>query len=299
MSSNHVINFHRSRFDFPQLRCKLSSDPSSSRSNSSDHGRLDLTCRLSPPFHTGVSLQGRRQGACRVGDLQRCCALEGHLNEAGQSLGTNASARGCASRACLLSSISQGGKTSQRLGSGDIKLVNPASFLQNDLVEMADEPGSEGKDLLQRVFKAVASSFAEQSSATEGYEGIILLDELGIFEWTGCREVDVIRFLRAMQALARSVSPLLLVLYQADCIASHQRRSSLVILYHLASNGGPSGVLRYIIETCHVQIHVNSLISGRSGAVSGEVSLAPVCIRSILGAKALATGIRAARSPHG
>lgn len=45
-----------------------------------------------------------------------------------------------------------------------------------------------------------------------------------------------------------------------------------MIRYHSTSPAKPPPVLQHLMEICHYHISVNSLASGRSGAVNGEVS---------------------------
>lgn len=89
---------------------------------------------------------------------------------------------------------------------------------------------------------------------------IIIIDDLTILELIGVPTVTLTRFVRALHAL---------------CLTS----SASLIIRARALSSPVTGVpfetefLRYLLNCCHVHVEVRPLASGRSSAVSGEISV--------------------------
>ncbi|KAG8692277.1 hypothetical protein FRC08_009879 [Ceratobasidium sp. 394] len=88
---------------------------------------------------------------------------------------------------------------------------------------------------------------------------LLLLGDLSTLEWIGVPPTEIMRFVRAVRALA----------------ISHE--AGLVVTYHSPTPALPieSDVLRELITCCDVHAEVRELSSGLSSAVSGEVALHP------------------------
>lgn len=56
-------------------------------------------------------------------------------------------------------------------------------------------------------------------------------------------------------------------------ISTFQSGVGVIIRYHSTSSTRLPPALQHLMETCHLHVSVTSLTSGRSGAVSGEVSV--------------------------
>ncbi|KAG9090084.1 hypothetical protein FRC06_001231, partial [Ceratobasidium sp. 370] len=90
-------------------------------------------------------------------------------------------------------------------------------------------------------------------------ERLLILGDLSTLEWIGVLPAEIMRFVRAVHALA----------------VSHG--AGLVVTYHSPTPALPieSDVLRELITCCDVHAEVRELSSGLSSAVSGEVALHP------------------------
>ncbi|KAI0292706.1 hypothetical protein B0F90DRAFT_225367 [Multifurca ochricompacta] len=84
---------------------------------------------------------------------------------------------------------------------------------------------------------------------------LLIFDELATFEWIGHPVLDISRFARA------------LVAYCA------KNDVYLVVRYHIAVPVDLDGVVRILLQLAAYHIEVLPLSSGKSGAVSGEISV--------------------------
>lgn len=119
-------------------------------------------------------------------------------------------------------------------------------------------------------------------------ETLVIIDDLSALEWMGVDLDDVSKFVRALQARCRSVSAALVqrlidhtgcsTLTFALCLS--QTSSSLVLLTHGSTTSSPSlpsdTLFRTLYPSVDLLIQCRGLSSGRSGEVSGEVSV-PTC----------------------
>jgi len=84
----------------------------------------------------------------------------------------------------------------------------------------------------------------------------LIIDDIAFWEWSAIAPtLEIERFVRAVRASCR----------KSD--------AALVVLYHTLSATDPpaSDVHRLLLETCTTHIDCRPLVSGRSGAVSGEM----------------------------
>lgn len=95
----------------------------------------------------------------------------------------------------------QNNKTGQRVASGDLHLVYPASMLESD---GSDPAGTQPDAILHAIYSAIVA--VEQSSLnTAAHHPLIILDEANALEWIGCSGLALTQFFRATQAFARKV----------------------------------------------------------------------------------------------
>ncbi|KAF8959840.1 hypothetical protein BDZ97DRAFT_1836152 [Flammula alnicola] len=84
---------------------------------------------------------------------------------------------------------------------------------------------------------------------------LIILDDITMLDWIGFPVLDVIRFFRALRGA---------------CLAAH---ATLLVRHHMVIPNEPDDLFRHLLQICTYHLEVRPLLSGRSGAVSGEVSL--------------------------
>lgn len=115
-----------------------------------------------------------------------------------------------------------------------------------------------------------------QQELTNGDNGdsLVLIDDLAHLEWVGIEDNRVLSFLRALRSLLHKVRPI--PLNRTINLAKRSLEKtggSLIALYHTLSTESPmNSVCRYLLHTCTCHVGCRPLGSGRSGAVSGEVS---------------------------
>ncbi|THH08775.1 hypothetical protein EW146_g8888 [Bondarzewia mesenterica] len=83
---------------------------------------------------------------------------------------------------------------------------------------------------------------------------LVVLDDISTLHWTGYPSAEIIRFLRAMIAFCA------------------KRKIKFIVRHHIVIPDEPDDIFRALLQLCAYHIEVRPLSSGRSGAVSGEVS---------------------------
>ncbi|KAG9009541.1 hypothetical protein FRB94_011958 [Tulasnella sp. JGI-2019a] len=180
--------------------------------------------------------------------------LSAHCSGSSQSAATIVTSKASAHWRDI--ALRMGSKASQRLASGGVKFVDPAALLIHE-PSAADGPKTPSPDwLLEKIFASLVEDCAA-FPCSNGNAGLIILDDLNSLEWIGCSELNVVRFLRGVQALAR------------------KNTRFLVVLLHIVASPESLRTFRHLVESCGVHIQVDGLVSGRSGAVSGEISVHP------------------------
>lgn len=101
---------------------------------------------------------------------------------------------------------------------------------------------------------------------------MVIMDDIASLSWTGFSSLDLIRFSRAIRSLCLKVISIC-ALINYTLITLNQSHASLVIRYHVVTPSEPDEILRQLLQLCTYYMDVRPLSSGRSGAVSGEVSL--------------------------
>ncbi|KAF8148624.1 hypothetical protein B0H34DRAFT_736284 [Crassisporium funariophilum] len=111
-------------------------------------------------------------------------------------------------------------------------------------------PISEGPNLLD-IFRRVQS----QLDKFDGENILVILDDITTLEWIGISSVDILRFSRSLRA------------------ACLKKNATLVIRHHIVTPNDPDDLFRHLLQISSHHLEVQPLASGRSGAVSGEISL--------------------------
>jgi len=103
---------------------------------------------------------------------------------------------------------------------------------------------------------------------------LVIFDELALFEWIGHSALDVSRFARALVASCAKASIIVIAssLTYTETPLLPQNDVFLAIRFHIATPDDLDGILRILLQLATYHIEVLPLSSGRSGAVSGEVS---------------------------
>ncbi|KAG9000328.1 hypothetical protein FRB95_013112 [Tulasnella sp. JGI-2019a] len=200
--------------------------------------------------------------------------LSAHCSGSSQSAATIVTSKASAHWRDI--ALRMGSKASQRLASGGVKFVDPAALLIHE-PSAADGPKTPSPDwLLEKIFASLVEDCAA-FPCSNGNAGLIILDDLNSLEWIGCSELNVVRFLRGVQALARKVCPIWLkdCRHTTDNQVIPQNTRFLVVLLHIVASPESLRTFRHLVESCGVHIQVDGLVSGRSGAVSGEISVHP------------------------
>jgi len=93
---------------------------------------------------------------------------------------------------------------------------------------------------------------------------VVVFDDTSSFEWLGYPTTNSTRFIRALTSLCR------------------KSNSSLLFRHHIVSPDEPDDLLRQLLQIVAYHVDVRPLSSGKSGAVSGEISLhpGPVLVKS-------------------
>ncbi|TFK53803.1 hypothetical protein OE88DRAFT_1711625 [Heliocybe sulcata] len=144
--------------------------------------------------------------------------------------------------------------------------VNVAALLESGSLTFLDlvpdtQPQLGSSDPTRPALRPIMNeirSLLQQAGDAHAHEPVlILLDDISVLEWIGYTVHELANFLRALAALARKQNIL------------------LVIRQHIVTPDAPEDLLRLLLQLCAYHIDVRPLSSGRSGAVSGEISLYP------------------------
>jgi len=121
---------------------------------------------------------------------------------------------------------------------------------------------------LKLIYEAIVQSLRnsppslEDIAQTSNTKGELIIDDITILEYIGVPPIEISRFLRALRALCNHHSMSLLV-----------RAHASPLLISSDSSPFDSKLLKNLLETCHVHLEVRPLTSGRSGAISGEITV--------------------------
>ncbi|KAF9527864.1 hypothetical protein CPB83DRAFT_767582 [Crepidotus variabilis] len=108
-----------------------------------------------------------------------------------------------------------------------------------------------------RKLRDVFSVISEKITTANTYSRLLIFDDISSLEWMGIPNIQLQQFLRAVRAM---------------CL---KHRVTLLIRHHLLSpdESEPDELFRFLLQICTHHLAVHPLASGRSGAVTGEISL--------------------------
>ncbi|KAF5313130.1 hypothetical protein D9619_003759 [Psilocybe cf. subviscida] len=130
--------------------------------------------------------------------------------------------------------------------------INLQHHLDDGSLEFVDVVDGTAELELRSVVDRVKTFLA----ASEDRQTLVILDDVSMLEWTAqCSPVSLHRFLRAMRSVTQKAN------------------ATLVVLHHIVTPDEPDDLFRQLLQISTYHIQVKALLSGRSGAVSGEVSL--------------------------
>ncbi|KAL4257389.1 ELP6 family protein [Pleurotus pulmonarius] len=132
----------------------------------------------------------------------------------------------------------------EKVASGSIAFIDVSPLIR---------PSRDGTSLsrLHDLFDAVSSNLLRFDSK----DSDVILDGISSLQWMGISSLDIIRFYRAIRSLCRKFD------------------STLFIRHHVVTPAQPDDVFRTLLQLCTYHIDVRPLASGRSGSVSGEITL--------------------------
>jgi hypothetical protein len=154
----------------------------------------------------------------------------------------------------------------QKLEQGSIIFVD----VPNQFPDLSPPKGAALLPLLDLVRKYIGILRSSTNS-------LVIFDELALFEWIGHSALDVSRFARALVASCAKASSTIVIAplsysYIPKLPSLLQNDVFLVIRFHMATPDDVDSILRILLQLATYHIEVLPLSSGRSGAVSGEVS---------------------------
>ncbi|KIJ34830.1 hypothetical protein M422DRAFT_34930 [Sphaerobolus stellatus SS14] len=140
---------------------------------------------------------------------------------------------------------------------GNTEFLNSEWYTTVDsLFATAAEPSLKG------IYDAISTSLRDIQPNDSAAQSLIILDDITMLEFLGIPSLTTSRFLRALRAL------------------SHRHSASLIIRAHaspisISAESSPydSDILQCLLEASHTHVEVRPLTSGRSGAISGEITV--------------------------
>ncbi|KAI0686750.1 hypothetical protein BC835DRAFT_1378697 [Cytidiella melzeri] len=134
-------------------------------------------------------------------------------------------------------------------------MVSKGSLVFVDIEAELEQSGSTEQPSLRAIFDRTVAHFADEARSL--LRTLLVVDDLSILEWIGFSTQEVCRFARAL------------------CAACNNTDTSLIIRYHVVTPGNPDELLRLLFQLCAYRLDVFPLSTGRSGSVSGQISLYP------------------------
>lgn len=137
--------------------------------------------------------------------------------------------------------------------------VNIETLVQSQSLRFLDlvpdlRSSTSPQESLRSSIRELRSLLQQQRHDVTG-PSLVILDDISSLEWIGYPTDDLSQFCRALVALARKYN------------------SPLVIRHHITTADAPDDLYRLLLQLCTYHIDVRPLSTGRSGAVSGEISL--------------------------
>lgn len=141
------------------------------------------------------------------------------------------------------------GSSAQELNMGEGYHTAPSAFQSTDAITL----------------KGLYSTLERTLQKRQSQPHVLILDSPCILDFIGVPSLDITRFIRAVAGLYRS-NALSSIIFVRDHITCPPSETSTPF---------DAPVLRLLVSISHVHVEVRSLRTGRSGAISGEVSLHP------------------------
>jgi len=129
------------------------------------------------------------------------------------------------------------------LDSGSVEFVDVLAHVQ-------PQPSLDGPNL-RPIYDRVQACMSKSKDKSM----LVILDDITLLEWIGFPLIDIIHFSRALRALCQKFN------------------ATLLIRHHLVNPGDPDDLYRHLLQICTYHMEVQPLASGRSGTVTGEISL--------------------------
>ncbi|KJA22034.1 hypothetical protein HYPSUDRAFT_186727 [Hypholoma sublateritium FD-334 SS-4] len=136
---------------------------------------------------------------------------------------------------------------------GALEFVDVLAFAQPPFITPEDD-SSNGSGSLRDVIYRVQTYL---DHTTNHEPPLIILDDITMLEWIGFPLLDVVRFFRALRSA---------------CLKAN---ATLFVRHHTVTPNEPDELFRHLLQICNYHLEVSPLSSGKSGTISGEISLHP------------------------
>lgn len=137
-------------------------------------------------------------------------------------------------------------------------------------------PDSTATSPFHALFEQIGSLFEKNENLSRDSGALVILDDVSSLEWMGYSTSDLCRFCRALRALCSKVnhSEKNFHVYKLNIwYMLVQNQATLLIRHHITQTSGDLDMLfRRLYALCTYHLDIQPLNSGRSGAVSGQVS---------------------------
>ncbi|PFH45667.1 hypothetical protein AMATHDRAFT_158260 [Amanita thiersii Skay4041] len=136
----------------------------------------------------------------------------------------------------------------QHISAGTLEIIDVLSHV-------APPPASTTSPttVLKPIFDLTLRTLEKASGASK----LVILDDVSTLEWIGFPLPDIWRFTRALSAACRKAG------------------ATLIVRHHNVTPGEPDDLFFHLLQLCTYHLEVRGLLTGRSGAVSGEIALHP------------------------
>ncbi|KAF9482929.1 hypothetical protein BDN70DRAFT_852386 [Pholiota conissans] len=139
----------------------------------------------------------------------------------------------------------------QHLDAGSLEFVDVLSEVHPPAA------GGGGNLTTNTSFRVLVDRVQAYLDRAQGGSPLIILDDITTLEWIGFSAVEITRFSRALRSV---------------CLKAN---ATLLIRHHIVTPNEPDDLFRHLLQISNYHLEVRPLSSGRSGEVSGEISLHP------------------------
>ncbi|KIM40346.1 hypothetical protein M413DRAFT_446533 [Hebeloma cylindrosporum] len=155
----------------------------------------------------------------------------------------------------LILSVSEGfGRWKALAAKSNLNLAHHVDAGSLEFVDVLPEiqPTADRRESLRILIKRVQVCLDRAAGPA-----LIILDDISALDWIGFPLLDLSRFLRALRAA---------------CLKAN---ATLIIRHHIVTPGEADELFRHLLQISTYHVEDRPLSSGRSGDVSGEISLHP------------------------